>query len=488
MRLMKVISLLLLVLVVSGCSQIASPGELLHAPNRTNKEQALFQAVLPFLPNGYQLTIPSSFDQGSAIRLVDLDGDGHQELMTFYKTVMSPYEINILILHQKNGSWQKADLITQYGISIDYVNVTPVTDRKVPNLLLGFTVGDESLPKELRVYSFHNLKAAPIFEQTYHKIAAGKMDSQGLAQIAIVPAIVENMPGYKIQLFGAREGKIMLLAERAANGWVYNLQIGPASANHNALFAQIQNGSSDYTALLLRKDYRLVNIMVAPRSIRNDLAHHRSLLLGPPDDGKGVLGNNHISWTNYPFENTDHNHDGIMEVKFSTVPPGIENTGMSSILQINTFYQWDGNRHLNFVEDHLTQDVYNFRIPDRWLGQYRIQLSDDKVDPTKEIRFIYPRNGKVTADLLTLRRMSLTEWKQSESALKKKKISYLVMGRTFPKKYSAEPQVTVAILPDSTHNQLEEKQVAHYKPLLLTISDLRSLTKNQLYEPGKEKQ
>ncbi|WP_017813921.1 hypothetical protein [Paenibacillus shenyangensis] len=496
MKMMKLIGLCMLLLIVSGCSQIVSPGDLLHAPNRTNEEQTLFKAVQPFLPAGYRLTIPASYDQGSAIRLADLDGDGQQELIAFYKKSQLDYEINVLILHQQNGIWEQADLITHSGLNIDYVGILPVASQKSPYLLLGFAGGGNGLPKELYVYSYSNFKASQVFNRTYDLIAVGDMDGSGLSQIALVPPF-ENVTNSQnpaelnsqILLFGSQDSKIIKLASRNVDGMVTSMQMRRAAANNRTgLFLSIPAGThSSYTALLVWDKHTLANVLTSSGSVSGAIAERKPLPLSKPDDSTAPVHMDKVSATEYPTESKDVNRDGITETVLLTVPPGTGNMPPLVIPYISTYYQWDGDRHLTFIQDRFEQWGYDFRIPDRWLGQYRIQLSDNAVNAQNEIRFIYPKSGQPTADLLVLRQIPQSDWKILEEKLKKQKEAYVVLKHISAAMTGTTPQVSVALLPNHS-SHLTGEALQQYKKLRLNVSEVLLLAGNNGVIPGKEAQ
>ncbi|WP_458120464.1 hypothetical protein [Paenibacillus sp. Z6-24] len=497
MKMMKLISLCLLLLVISGCSQIVSPGDLLHAPNRTNEEQTLFQAVQPFLPTGYRLTIPASYDQGSAIRLADLDGDGQQELIAFYKKNQVDYEINILILHQQNGTWEQADLITHSALNIDYVGLLPVTSQASSNLVIGFNAGDNGngLPKELYVYAYHNLKATPIFNQTYNQIALGDMIGNGLTQIALIPPETNMQESqsteiliYKVILFGGKDGQVVRLAERNTESVVINMQMGQVAADRTGLFLQSPTGGhSAYTALLIWQNNTLANVISSSKPAPKELAKRQPLPIDKPDSSNAPISINDLSITHYPTSNQDINNDGIIEIALLTAPPGTEALAPLTIPYITSYYQWDGKRHLTFVQDRFEQWGYNFRIPDRWQGQYRVKLSSDPMNPQNEIHFIYPKNGQVSADLLVLRQLPQSDWKKLEEKLEKQKEAYMVLKHISAVMTGTTPYVSVALLPNQS-SRLTGEALQQYKQLRLNVSEVLLLAGNTGVIPGKEAQ
>jgi len=94
-------------MLLGGCGLTDTPNELMRAPSADGDQQTINQAVMQFLPPGSQLTVPLRPDESSAVSLLDLDGGGSPEVTASYKTKKPDYEIGVLILSQKQGSWSK---------------------------------------------------------------------------------------------------------------------------------------------------------------------------------------------------------------------------------------------------------------------------------------------------------------------------------------------------------------------------------------------
>ncbi|NGZ75245.1 hypothetical protein [Saccharibacillus alkalitolerans] len=476
MNALKIAGLLLLLMIAAGCGRIASPGDLLHAPNLANEEQSLYRAVQPFLPAGYQLTTPDQSDQGSAIRLADLDGDGEQELIVSYKKPDTDYEVNVLILNKKDGVWKKADQITGSGMNLDYLAIKPLTDASSHELLLGYDGGGSGLPKELFVYSFSGGKAQSLFHQSYEQIAVGDLLGNGLDQIALVPPAVGTEDTHsEITLIGAKNGGLAALAERRTDGAVANMRIERASADRSGLFAQILSTTrSGYAVLFAWEGGRLANVLSLTQSDYGKRASRQNLKLGRPDYSRDLGATEQKWWIDYPAQNRDVDGDGILEVALPNPLPSAEDSSGTPQLWSESYYRWDGGRGMTFVEDRFWQWGFDLRIPDRWLGLYRIDLPAGSENAAGEVRFMYvPENGK-PAPLLTLRQLLPEEWERLKTVLDSSESDYVVLGGTGSVMPGRSPEITVALLP-AENAGLTGEEADKYEELRLTKAEVVEL-------------
>lgn len=486
------IAVLLPLLIAGGCGRIASPGDLLHAPNLANEEQSLYRAVQPFLPAGYQLTTPDQSDQGSAIRLADLDGDGTEELIVSYKKPDTDYEINVLILQQSKGTWQKADQITGSGINLDYLGIKPLTDSSSSDLLLGYEGGSVGLPKELQVYAYNGGKARSIYQSSYDQLAVGDLIGSGLSQIAVVPPSgdAENSRS-RIEIIGAKNGKLGLLSDNRTDGTVLNMRIGRASAKQNGLFAQVLGSTrSGYSVLLAWKDGKFANILSLPSENYDRRAYRENLQLGSPNADADLTSTGDKWWIDYPVDSRDVDGDGITEVVLPNPVPAAEADSASPKLWTDSYYRWDGDREMIFVEDRLWQWGYDLRIPKRWTGLYKVEPPKAESDPeSSETRFLYAppvsengpeqtggdKQAESAVPLLTLRQLSTAKWIQLQPMLDNREGSYIVLSSSTQTLPGSSSTVTLALLPDG-NTGLSGEQAKQYAELLPTEAEVRAMT------------
>ncbi|OWR30754.1 hypothetical protein CDO73_09180 [Saccharibacillus sp. O23] len=490
MKALKIAGLLSL-LIAGGCGRIASPGDLLHAPNLANEEQSLYRAVQPFLPAGYQLTTPDQSDQGSAIRLADLDGDGTEELIVSYKKPDTDYEINVLILKQSKGAWQKADQITGSGINLDYLGIKPLTDSSSSDLLLGYEGGGVGLPKELHVYAYSGGKTRSIYQSSYDQIAVGDLIGSGLSQIAVVPpgGDAENSRS-RIEIVGVKNGKLGLLSDNRTDGTVLNIRIGRASAKQNGLFAQVLGSTrSGYSILVAWKNGKFANVLSLPSESYDRRAYRENLKLGPPDSDSDLTATENKWWIDYPVDSRDIDGDGITEVVLPNPIPTAESDSASPKLWTDSYYRWDGDREMIFVEDRLWQWGYDLRIPKRWTGFYEVEPPKTENDQeSSEMRFLYAPLSEnesettegenatdIEAPLLTLRQMTTAEWMQLQPMLDSREGRYIVLNGAAQTLPGSPATVTLALLPEGNAG-LSGEQAKQYAELMPTEAEVRAMT------------
>lgn len=430
--------------LASGCGLTESPNDLMRAPSANGDQQSINQAVIQFLPPSSQLAVPIHPEESSAVNLQDLTGDGTPEVVAFYKTNQSDYEIGVLVLSMNQGNWEKLASFSGIGSELDYVSFTDLTGDQLPEMLIGFGGGD-GLNKELSVYSIVQGQTREWIKQAYSVLAVGDLTGDSLADLALVLHDHNQMTS-KAELYGANDRTFSKLAEVALDGYVNGYQqalIGKASATRNGLFIEAGLGAhSASTDFLLWDNGQL----------RNPL--------------KKSEGEMDLTFKPYSLYSEDINGDGIIEIGVTTQPPGTDDLSMAEIPWISSYFQWDGKTGIRHVEDHYQDYLVglDFRIPAKWLGKYTVSTGPD--DNPSLTRFVYyTKNGKEKAELLTIQAIPQQEWKKSESSLQQKQVPYTVLNEE-------GKQVIVAIQPQATPD-LSWAALQDYKSMLMAPDEIR---------------
>ncbi|KAI7253836.1 hypothetical protein KC345_g11319, partial [Hortaea werneckii] len=213
-----------------------APSDLLQAPSQGNADGTLTGIVKAYLPANSHLTVPVHSESGSAIQLQDLDKDGEDELLAFYKTDKTDYEINTLLLSQQGGKWNKVATLTGVGSELDYVQFTDVTADGAEDLLLGYS-GGEGLSRELHVYSLNGGSLTEILKQPYDQLVVGDLTGEGKSEIAVLQGTytADTQPETHLQLLRLEGGKLQILSDQKLDGNVIGASFTKASPTRSAL-------------------------------------------------------------------------------------------------------------------------------------------------------------------------------------------------------------------------------------------------------------
>lgn len=451
-------SLLLLSLITSGCGDMKTPSDLLQAPSQGSSDGNLTGIVKSFLPANAHLTVPVQSESGSAIQLHDLDQDGKDELLAFYKTDTTDYEINTLLLSQQDGKWNKLATLTGVGSELNYVSFTDVTADGTADLLLGYG-GGEGLTRELAVYSLKDGTLNELLKQPYDQLIVGDLTGEGTQDIAVLQGIytTDTVRENHLQLLRLKGGTPQMLSDQKLDGNVIQFQFAKASPSRSAIVVDAAIGAhAAYTSLLIWANGQFADILATEDYQRASLAAGKALVLAPPatepDPPAPVpdtpLGSNSLAIKDYPLDSKDVNGDGITEIGFLVPPAGTGSLAPLATPFITKYYQWDGQSKLTLVQEQFDRWGFNFRFPKSWAGQTLLEIPEESPQPWEKIQFSYKNpESAVKAPLLELRLLTKKGWAAAEVQLKADKREYKLLYEQGNSMGDTEPTVFVAVMP-----------------------------------------
>ncbi|WP_379145661.1 VCBS repeat-containing protein [Paenibacillus sp. sgz500992] len=473
-------ALLLLSIIAAGCGAPKTPSDLLRAPSQGSADGTITSIVKSFLPANAHLTVPINSESGSAIQLQDLDKDGQDEILAFYKTDKTDYEINTLVLSKPGADWKKLTTITGVGSELDYVQFIDVTADGAADMLLGFS-GGEGLSKELSVYSLSGGELTEKLKQPYDQLVVGNLTNEGQTDIALIQGTftTDTQPQSHLQVIRLHDGKLQTLSDQTIDGYVFQALFTKAAPSKNALFIDAAVGAhSSYTSLLTWENGKFIDILATEDYQRDELADSRDIVLGPlVSKANGLLGENNMAIKDYPLYSSDINGDGIVEIGFLVPPAGTESFAPLATPFITKYYQWDGQSGLKFVEEHFDRWGYNFHIPQSWTGKYKLVAPEESPTAWEHIQFSYTNAASAEqAPLLELRQISKKDWQTAEAALLAKNTTYKLLYELQNTEDSTAPTVLVAVLPSAdAAGKLTGSSLQEYEQLKLTLDEVQQL-------------
>ncbi|WP_026074556.1 hypothetical protein [Brevibacillus massiliensis] len=438
----KWVSLLLAAgLLTAGCGMSALPDNLVKAPRLAQTQQAVTEAVMQALPEGAKLTVPSRPLPMSAVNMKDLNGDGQDDAVAFYKKESSEFELGILVLENEAGKWKQIANVEALGRELDYADFQDVTGDNLPELLVGLS-GGAGLNSEISVYSLTGDHLKQIWRQKYSEIAVGDLTGDDRPEIAVLLHDHDKLES-KLKLYGYRDGEIKPVSELDMDGGINGFDqalIGSASPTVKGLFVDMGVGAhSAFTSLVIMKDGKLTDVF-----------------------GKTEYGGDK-TFKPYMLHSEDVNGDGIVEIGIQSQPVGSEELPMVEVPWINSWYQWDGSDGLKLVEeDYADYDVgFGFTIPAKWRDAYTVEKVQSGV------RFSYiGLSPERPAELLSLKWYSREDWKKQEETLKKKQVRYTVLGD------NGEHVITAQLPADAPG--LSGRFLSEYKQMLLQDHEVQN--------------
>lgn len=139
-RIIGTIASVLLAVLCTGCSFSGlSDNDLLQPPKATG-EKAEIQGLLEVTTNGdYTLKYPQSGDYRSAIIMQDLNSDGDDEAVAFYRNKKDSSAINIMFMDKVAGKWASVGTFSNANSDVDRIYFGDIDSDGINEAIVGWS-------------------------------------------------------------------------------------------------------------------------------------------------------------------------------------------------------------------------------------------------------------------------------------------------------------------------------------------------------------
>ncbi|MCT4663403.1 MAG: hypothetical protein N4A40_16240 [Tissierellales bacterium] len=448
-RLKKILILgILSVLILTGCEKLVvkSPTELIHPPKLAVDQEELREVVDQMLPEKTQLTSGMGDKSVAAINYIDLDNDGGDEAIVFYKSQNQEYFAGVMILMHTESGWEIYDIKNEIANDVEEVYFKDVTNNGVKEIIVGY-VGEQNFDNYLVIYSVQEREGVSrIFEKSYNELALADFDYDD--KIEIVLFQLDRNVLAKAELYKANKGTIYFLNEYEIQDFVSNydnIAVGNLYKDDIGIVVDFRVGVHTADSIMLKVEKnKLVNIVETNKRI--DII-------------------NKLSDGNYFIKSQDIDGDGIIEVGEFIKPIGYETIMNRNIPYIERWRTWDGKDSLVFDrQSYINYDYrYRFLFPKKWNDQITIVSNDNRnVEDSKQLVYV-TEDGQSLLSLYTLIVVENKQWGELEAKLKKDGKKYDVVAQNATMRY---------IIIDDEYELSIDKYESSFKSMKLSKEEL----------------
>ena len=165
---------LLLLLSASGCGFSFSPTDLYSLPQLPEEYTELNSSLNQLLESGAEYAAPVSGSNIQPVQLEDLDGDGEEEALAFFRNSADEKPLKIYIFTAGKQGYEQAAVIEGTGTSIYSIAYEDLDQDGRKELLVGWRVNTDLLA--LSVYTLRSGEPEELVQGTsYVKYAVIRM-------------------------------------------------------------------------------------------------------------------------------------------------------------------------------------------------------------------------------------------------------------------------------------------------------------------------
>lgn len=351
-------AMLALTALLSGCGGMpklsASPQDLYTLPSLPVKYTELNRCIDDILSTGAEYAAPTSGANIQSVQMVDLDGDGREEAVAFFRNPGDEKPMKIYIFSAQGESYTLSALIEGSGTAVYSVDYQDLDGDGRKEIAVGWKAATEL--QVLEVYALTGSGARMLLRTNYARYTVQDMNGDGRLGLVVFQA---GESGGQADYYGWQDtGELALrstcnlsvtMAELSQQGRVRG---GTLRGGVPAVFCTgVTDLSGAVTDVLTLRDGELCNVAVS--------------------ESTGV------SRLVYPFSGlypTDINGDGVTEIPVPTALPvqneeeaplqrtdwlSLDGTGQEEVA-VRTFHSLEDGWYLQLPED-WTDHIYASR-------------------------------------------------------------------------------------------------------------------------------
>ena len=338
-----------MVLALAGCTMpklTLDPEELYALPELPERYTALNKQLSAIQESGAEYAAPVSGSNIQPVQMVDLDGDGREEALAFFRQSDGEKPLKIYVFTDNGDSYAQTAVIEGSGLAVYSIAYSDMNGDGRMEIIVGWRVSMEL--QALAVYALEPDGARELMRTNYVKYAVADLNSDGTQEMTVFRADQDGVGAADCYVWkngtlalGSTIRVSMTMAELSQQGKV---TVGTLRSGEPALFVTgVADSARAITDVLLLRNSELSNsVLSLTTGVSRESSRFRSL---------------------YPM---DINGDGITEIP-RTVPlsPGEQETDVSQRVDWIS-YDAAGTASRVLSTYHAMEDGWYLQLPEGW--------------------------------------------------------------------------------------------------------------------------
>lgn len=183
---------LLLTLLLSGCMFTASFDELYEVPQIPDEYTELSRQIDEILNSGAEYATPTSGTNIQSVQQVDLDGDGVEEALAFFRNSNDEKPLKIYIFRVVEDTYEQVALIEGSGTAIHSISYIDMDGDGNSEIIVGWRVNTEY--QAVGVYSIRDFEPRLLMEEMYTQYEVLDFDGDGIQEMVLLRSNTEGEP------------------------------------------------------------------------------------------------------------------------------------------------------------------------------------------------------------------------------------------------------------------------------------------------------
>ena len=339
-----------MVLALAGCAMpklTLDPEELYALPELPARYTTLNQQLNALQEGGAEYAAPVAGSNIQPVQMVDLDGDGKEEALAFFRQSDGDKPLKIYVFTDNGDSYAQTAVIEGSGLAVYSIAYSDMNGDGRMEIIVGWRVSMEL--QALAVYALEPDGARELMRTNYVKYAVADLNNNGMQELTVFRADQDGVGAADCYVWkngtlnlGSTIRVSMTMAELSQQGKV---TVGMLRSGEPALFVTgVADGARAITDVLLLRGGELSNsVLSLTTGVSGESSRFRSL---------------------YPM---DINGDGITEVP-RTVSLFQGETELDVSQRVDWIsYDAAGTASRVLSTYHAIEDGWYLQLPESWV-------------------------------------------------------------------------------------------------------------------------
>lgn len=183
--------LLLACLLLAGCRMDSTMEELFTLPRLPTEYTTLSRQLDQLLSEGYEYMAPTSGRNIQSLQMVDIDGDGRDEALAFFRLNNGEKPLKIYVFHSREDSYELTSIIESSGTAIDSIYYEDLTGDGRKELIVGWKIS-----ADVQTVTVYDMRPGPVqlMQSNYTRLSFQELNGDGIPSLLLLRTNSDNQP------------------------------------------------------------------------------------------------------------------------------------------------------------------------------------------------------------------------------------------------------------------------------------------------------
>lgn len=384
----------LLILTLTGCF-FRGVDQLYAVPQPPSDYEALRVRLNEVIAQGGEYAAPLSGDMIQSVQLQDLDGDGRQEAIAFFRLPNEEKPLKIYMFRQVRDSYETMGVIEGAATAVNYVDYVQMDDAPYKEIVVSWQLTAQV--HALAVYSLGPAQVEEILRTDYDSYKLTDLDQDNQQELVVFRTPPEAAPRAELYDFDGvlslvgeaplSTGAIIDQAGKTKSDYLTSIQVGYLADRVPAVFAtSTYKDGGAITDIFIARDGKLKNVTLSPET--------------------GESGETVRFYTQAGIR--DVNGDGIMEIP-QPMPLASYKSGSANYWSVRwRQFASDGSSQQVMSTYYNDRDGWYFTLPEEWEKNLSLSRSDVTGGGERAVTFSWREGSEDPKPFLTIYKLTGT--------------------------------------------------------------------------------